>query len=39
MAKKSTGAQVIVEPRDRAEAWLLATVARQAGRGGRDRSP
>jgi len=30
MAKKSTGAQVIVEPRDRAEAWLLETVARQA---------
>ena len=30
MAKKSTGAQVIVEPRDRAEAWLLETVALQA---------
>jgi len=30
MAKRSTGAHVIVEPRDRAEAWLLETVARQA---------
>jgi len=30
MAKMSTGAQVIVESRDRAEAWLLQTVARQA---------
>ena len=30
MAKMSTGAQVIVEPRNRAEAWLLDTVARQA---------
>jgi len=30
MAKMTTGAQVIVEPRDRAEAWLLETVARQA---------
>jgi len=30
MAKKSTGAQVIVEPRDRSEAWLLETVTRQA---------
>jgi heat shock protein HtpX len=30
MAKMSTGAQVIVEPRDRTEAWLLQTVARQA---------
>lgn len=30
MAKRSVGAQVIVEPRDRAEAWLLETVARQA---------
>jgi heat shock protein HtpX len=29
-AKMSTGAQVIVEPRDRSEAWLLQTVARQA---------
>jgi heat shock protein HtpX len=30
VAKMSTGAQVIVEPRDSAEAWLLETVARQA---------
>jgi len=30
IAKMSTGAQVIVEPRDRTEAWLLQTVARQA---------
>ena len=30
MAKMSTGAQVIVQPRDRTEAWLLETVARQA---------
>jgi heat shock protein HtpX len=30
MAKMSTGAQVIDQPRDRTEAWLLDTVARQA---------
>lgn len=30
VAKMSTGAQVIAEPRDRTEAWLLETVARQA---------
>jgi heat shock protein HtpX len=30
MAKISTGAQVVVEPRDRTEAWLLQTVASQA---------
>ncbi len=30
IAKRSTGAQVIVKPRDRTEAWLLATVANQA---------
>lgn len=30
MAKRSTGAHVIVEPRDRTEAWLVETVRRQA---------
>lgn len=30
MAKMSTGAQVIKEPRNAAEAWLLATVEREA---------
>ncbi|PID43265.1 MAG: protease HtpX [Proteobacteria bacterium] len=30
IAKKSTGAQVITEPRNRTEQWLLATVRRQA---------
>ncbi|GLS82668.1 protease HtpX [Paraferrimonas haliotis] len=30
MAKRSTGAQVITQPRDADEAWLLETVARQA---------
>ena len=30
MAKFSTGAQVITQPRNQAEAWLLDTVARQA---------
>lgn len=30
MAKRSTGAQVITQPRNSAEAWLLQTVERQA---------
>ncbi len=30
MAKRSTGAQVITEPRNQTERWLLATVERQA---------
>lgn len=30
MAKRSTGAQVIAQPRNEAEQWLLATVRRQA---------
>ena len=30
MAKRSTGAQVITQPRNEAEQWLLATVRRQA---------
>ena len=30
MAKRSTGAQVITQPRNEAEAWLLNTVRRQA---------
>ncbi|MFC6841858.1 protease HtpX [Xanthomonas theicola] len=30
MAKRATGAQVITEPRDRTERWLLQTVQRQA---------
>ncbi len=30
IAKRSTGAQVIAEPRNEAEQWLLATVRRQA---------
>ncbi len=30
MAKRATGAQVIEQPRNEAEAWLLATVRRQA---------
>ena len=30
VAKRSTGAQVIVQPRNQAEAWLLETVANQA---------
>ncbi|HQY49263.1 MAG TPA: protease HtpX, partial [Thermomonas sp.] len=30
MAKRATGAQVIVQPRNEAERWLLATVQRQA---------
>ncbi len=30
MAKRSTGAQVITQPRNEAEQWLLATVQRQA---------
>ena len=34
MAKFSTGAQVITEPRNRAESWLLATVKRQAEQAG-----
>jgi heat shock protein HtpX len=34
MAKKSTGAQVIGEPRNEQEAWLLATVKAQAERAG-----
>jgi heat shock protein HtpX len=34
MAKRSTGAQVITEPRNEAEAWLLATVRRQADAAG-----
>jgi len=34
MAKMSTGAQVIDQPRDTAEAWLLQTVEEQARRAG-----
>ena len=34
MAKRSTGAQVITEPRNEAEAWLLNTVRRQAEQSG-----
>jgi heat shock protein HtpX len=34
MAKRATGAYVIVEPRNEAEAWLLATVRRQAEKSG-----
>jgi len=34
MAKMSTGAQVIDQPRDAAEAWLLQTVQEQARRAG-----
>ena len=34
MAKRSTGAQVIVDPRNEAEAWLLSTVRRQAEQSG-----
>lgn len=32
MAKRSTGAQVITEPRTPTERWLLETVRRQASR-------
>ncbi len=34
MAKSSTGARVITEPRDEQEAWLVATVRAQAERAG-----
>ena len=34
MAKRSTGAQVISEPRNATESWLLATVQRQAQQAG-----
>jgi heat shock protein HtpX len=34
MAKRATGAQVIVSPRNATENWLLATVARQAREAG-----
>lgn len=34
MAKRSTGAQVITRPRNSTEAWLLATVERQARQAG-----
>lgn len=34
MAKRSTGAVVITEPRNQTERWLLATVERQAREGG-----
>jgi heat shock protein HtpX len=34
MAKMSTGAKVISEPRDQLEAWLVATVRRQAEKAG-----
>lgn len=34
MAKKSTGAQVIEQPRNEIERWLVATVARQAKQAG-----
>ena len=34
MAKRSTGAQVIVQPRNAAESWLVATVERQAREAG-----
>lgn len=36
MAKRSTGAQVITQPRNDAEAWLLSTVTRQAQQAGID---
>ena len=36
MAKRSTGAQVITQPRNAAETWLLATVERQAREAGID---
>ena len=36
MAKRSTGAQVITQPRNDVEAWLLSTVARQAQQAGID---
>ena len=36
MAKRSTGAQVITQPRNSAESWLLATVERQARQAGID---
>lgn len=36
MAKRSTGAQVITQPRNSAEAWLLQTVERQARAAGID---
>ena len=36
MAKRSTGAQVIVQPRNAAESWLVATVERQAREAGID---
>ena len=34
MAKKTTGAQVITEPRNQTERWLVDTVRRQAERAG-----
>ena len=34
MAKRSTGAQVITQPRNAAESWLLATVENQARQAG-----
>ena len=34
MAKRATGAQVIAQPRNEIEAWLLATVKRQAEQAG-----
>lgn len=34
MAKRSTGAQVITQPRNSTEAWLLSTVQRQARQAG-----
>ena len=36
MAKRSTGAQVITDPRNATESWLLATVQRQAQQAGID---
>lgn len=36
MAKRSTGARVITQPRNDAEAWLLSTVTRQAQQAGID---
>jgi heat shock protein HtpX len=36
MAKRSTGAQVITQPRNSAESWLVATVERQAREAGID---
>ena len=36
MAKRSTGAQVITQPRNAAESWLLATVENQARQAGID---